>query len=79
MIDTIHHILADLSGIAAHPPGACLPAVGVEVFSVPHQQPLAARLLHRMLLLCALKLLAASLLGLIARLCIALYPALISS
>ena len=75
MIDTIHHILADLSGIAAHK----LPAVGVEVFSVTHQQPLAARLLHRMLLLCALKLLAASLLGLIARLCIALYPALISS
>ena len=74
MIDTLHHILADLSGIAAHQ----VPAVGVEVFSVTHQQPLAARLLHRMLLLCTLRLLA-SLLGLIARLCIALYPALISS
>ena len=74
MTDTIHHILADLSGIAVHQ----LPAVGVEVFSVPHQQPLAARPLHRILLLCALKLVAASLLGLIARLCKALYPALIS-
>ena len=75
MIDTIHHILADLSGIAPHK----LPAVGVEVFSVTLQQPLAARLLYRMLLLCTLKLLAASLLGLIARLCIVLYPTLISS
>ena len=65
MISTIHN-LADLSGIAAHH----LPAAGVEVFSVPHQQLVTAQLLHRMLLLHALKLLAACLLGLIAKLCI---------